>query len=59
MGKPKVVLYLDDKKYIQHCFICRPSDSTVSEDAEIEIYVGQRCTSYIVAMYDVAKSDCI
>jgi hypothetical protein len=21
---------------IQHCFICRPSDSTVSEDAEIE-----------------------
>jgi hypothetical protein len=22
--------------YIQHCFICRPSDSTVSEDAEIE-----------------------
>ncbi len=22
--------------FIQHCFICRPSDSTVSEDAEIE-----------------------
>jgi hypothetical protein len=22
--------------YIQHCFICRPSDSTVSEDAGIE-----------------------
>jgi hypothetical protein len=21
---------------IQHCFICRPSDSTLSEDAEIE-----------------------
>ncbi len=21
---------------IQHCFICRPSDSTVSEDARIE-----------------------
>jgi hypothetical protein len=21
---------------IQHCFTCRPSDSTVSEDAEIE-----------------------
>jgi hypothetical protein len=21
---------------IQHCFVCRPSDSTVSEDAEIE-----------------------
>ncbi len=21
--------------FIQHCFICRPSDSTVSEDAEI------------------------
>jgi hypothetical protein len=21
---------------IQHCFICRPSDSTVSEDAGIE-----------------------
>jgi hypothetical protein len=21
---------------IQHCFICRPSDSTVSEDAEVE-----------------------
>ncbi len=44
MGKPKVVLYLDDKKYIQHCFICRPSGSTVSEDAGIEIYFGQRCT---------------
>jgi hypothetical protein len=23
-------------KYIQHCFICRPSDSTVSEDAGIK-----------------------
>ncbi len=23
-------------RYIQHCFICRPSDSTVSEDAGIE-----------------------
>jgi hypothetical protein len=22
--------------YVQHCFICRPSDSTVSEDAGIE-----------------------
>jgi hypothetical protein len=22
--------------YIQHCFICRPSVSTVSEDAEVE-----------------------
>jgi hypothetical protein len=22
--------------YIQHCFICRLSDSTVSEDAEID-----------------------
>jgi hypothetical protein len=22
--------------FIQHCFICRPSDSTVSEDAEIK-----------------------
>ncbi len=22
--------------YIQHCFICRPSDSTVSKDAGIE-----------------------
>jgi hypothetical protein len=22
--------------FIQHCFICRPSDSTVSEDAGIE-----------------------
>jgi hypothetical protein len=22
--------------YFQHCFICRPSDSTVSEDARIE-----------------------
>jgi hypothetical protein len=22
--------------YIQHCFSCRPSDSTVSEDARIE-----------------------
>jgi hypothetical protein len=22
--------------YIQHCFICRPSDSTVSEDAGTE-----------------------
>jgi hypothetical protein len=22
--------------YIQHCFICRPSDSTVSEDAGVE-----------------------
>jgi hypothetical protein len=26
-------LFLND---IQHCFICRPSDSTVSEDAGIE-----------------------
>ncbi len=24
------------KYFIQHCFICRPSDSTVSEDAGIE-----------------------
>ncbi len=23
-------------RYSQHCFICRPSDSTVSEDAGIE-----------------------
>ncbi len=23
--------------FIQHCFICRPSDSIVSEDAEIEL----------------------
>jgi hypothetical protein len=22
--------------FIQHCFVCRPSDSTVSEDAGIE-----------------------
>jgi hypothetical protein len=22
--------------FIQHCFICRPSDATVSEDAEID-----------------------
>jgi hypothetical protein len=22
--------------FIQHCFVCRPLDSTVSEDAEIE-----------------------
>ncbi len=30
---------LEDKScqfLIQHCFICRPSDSNVSEDAEIE-----------------------
>ncbi len=25
--------------FIQHCFICRPSDSTVSADAGIEIYI--------------------
>jgi hypothetical protein len=24
---------------IQHCFICRPSDSTVSESAEIELRI--------------------
>jgi hypothetical protein len=23
--------------FIQHCFICRPSDSTVSEDAGIKL----------------------
>ncbi len=27
---------LDLKYFIQHCFICRPSDSAVSEDAGIE-----------------------
>ncbi len=25
--------------FIQHCFICRPSDSSVSADAGIEIYI--------------------
>jgi hypothetical protein len=29
----QIVFYMYD---IQHCFICRPSDSTVSEDAGIE-----------------------
>jgi hypothetical protein len=28
--------FLVFKYFIQHCFICRPSDSTVSEDAGIE-----------------------
>ncbi len=38
--------YLFFKYFIQHCFICCPSDSTVSEDDEIEtrtIFKGDRC----------------
>ncbi len=38
-------LYARTWYFTQHCFICRPSDFTVSEDAGIKIYVGQR---YIV-----------
>ncbi len=29
-------IYLFSMYYIQHCFICRPSDSTVSEDAGMD-----------------------
>ncbi len=31
-----VFLYKILKFFTQHCFICRPSDSTVLEDTEIE-----------------------
>ncbi len=31
-----ILFYLYVIQIIQHCFICRPLDSTVSEDASIE-----------------------
>jgi hypothetical protein len=42
---------------IQHCFICRPSDSTVSEDAGIEpktvatTALALRCSNHSAARY--------
>jgi hypothetical protein len=38
--------------FIQHCFICRPSDSTVSEDAGISIYCGQLANP-LYALFDI------
>jgi hypothetical protein len=38
--------------FLQHCFFCRPSDSTVSEDAGIEPWtvatmaLADRCSNY-------------
>jgi hypothetical protein len=39
--------------FIQHCFICRPKDFTVSEDAEIEpsiivpVALAVRCSNHL------------
>jgi hypothetical protein len=38
-----IVLY-----FIHHCFIYRPSDSTVLEDAEIEVHWTQGCYHIVI-----------
>ncbi len=47
------------KSFIQHCFICRPSDSTVSKDAGIEprtvAYVSD-ISDFPISIFPLQKS---
>jgi hypothetical protein len=43
------------KYYIQHCFICRPLDSTVSEDAGIEPRTVATLPDYLTTRLDLIR----
>ncbi len=51
----KAVLVWIFMYFIQHCFICRPLDSTVSDDAGIEPGSVRRCNHWTHRLYFLHK----
>ncbi len=57
MFKNKEIFWIFLMYFIQHCFIYRPSDSTMAEDAEIEPKTVSTLTFTVISPNYSAKSN--